>query len=83
MKTVAIRDFLTKAESKKVIEIYDTAPLGQLHMQLVAFIEPLMPEIDRKLGQPNDIGFIAYAIEYALHESAHVKPKRSTPQAGG
>lgn len=70
MKTITVKDFLTDKQIKQAIAIYKLhRDDGMLHGRLIALIEPLMPEINRKLGQENDVNYLAYAVEYALSKS--------------
>jgi hypothetical protein len=70
MKQVAISDFMTDAMVKKAIAIYTNHhDTGELHIRLINLLMPHMAEINRKLGQKNDAGYLAYALEYALSKS--------------
>ena len=62
MNHVTLSDFLTDAEIKQAFAICKT--VGP-HKQLVDFLTPKMNNINKKLGQENDSGYLAYGIEYA------------------
>jgi len=60
-RTTKISDFLTRAQINQAIRI------GTNHKRLLdELVMPNMAQINNALGQENDPGFIAYAIEYVL-----------------
>lgn len=72
-KQVLMSDFLTQAEIEKCRDIYrEHADNGgnkpALHKRLVEeVVRPIMPEINRKLGQENDADYLAYGIEHVFN----------------
>jgi hypothetical protein len=65
MKNVAITDFLTPAEIEHAAKIVTTQAYP--HKTLVSeIITPNMDRINKALGQENDPGYLAYAVEYAI-----------------
>jgi len=69
VKTMTLPDFLDDAQIAALQKIWET-DRNHFHSRAVALLEPAMPEIDRKLGQENDAGFLAYAIEYVFGEAS-------------
>jgi hypothetical protein len=70
MKTlVALKDFLTDAEIKKALYIWQNYRSEFYAKILAEIVRPAMPEINRKLKQDNVPGFIAYLIEHIFTEN--------------
>lgn len=69
-KTFNFGQLLTDDELERAEAIYlEHANSIALHQMLrEAVIDPAMPRIDERLGQSNDPDFMAYALEYALHQ---------------
>lgn len=67
-KVVAISDFLTEERMAKAIEL-KTA--DKIHEQIT---KPNIDAISKKIGQPMDAKYLAYALEYALNQMK-TKPK--------
>ena len=62
-KTVALADFLSPQQIKAAEKLYKDP--DTFHNNVVKqILVPNMSDINRKLGQENDAGFLAYAIEY-------------------
>jgi hypothetical protein len=62
-KSVKLTDFLTAAQIKAAEKLWKD-PYA-FHKNVVEqILVPNMAEINRKLGQENDAGYLAYAIEY-------------------
>ena len=56
-----ISDFLTKTQVNQAIKI------GANHKRLLnEIVLPNVAQINKRLGQENNPGFIAYVLEYAL-----------------
>ncbi len=69
MKSASLPDFLTAAQIKQASQIW-LNDHSHFHDRVLAeIVTPAMPEINRKLGQENDAGFIAYAIEYIFNQT--------------
>ena len=71
MKTATLPQFLTESQIKEAARLY--AKHG--HWDAVApiqalVIEPNLAAINGKLGQENDARYLAYAVVYALSQSA-------------
>lgn len=67
-KITSIGEFLTVAQIKTAQTIWKK-DRSNFHKRVLAeVVEPHMKEINRKLGQENNAGFIAYAIEYIFSE---------------
>lgn len=66
MKQATIADFLTAEQIAKAISLWQTkTTTQQFHRDVLEqIVLPNMPEINRKLGQANDPGYIAYALQY-------------------
>lgn len=65
-KTFAVADFLTVVQIQSCIRLWKK-DRNNFHANVLAeVIEPNMAEINRKLGQENDAGYLAYAVEYVL-----------------
>lgn len=62
--TTSAKDFLTDAEIKKAIKLYRIAN-GSFHQRCMdEIIKPVITRINKALGQENDPGYLAYAVEY-------------------
>ena len=66
---ITLRDFLTPAEIKRAIKIWNTDRSNFHRRVLAEIVTPAMPEINRELKQENVPGYIAYLIEYVFTES--------------
>ena len=74
-KKVAISDFLTPEEVLAAIRIYLAAKAGTFAKQCAEeIILPVLPRINKKLGQENHPLFLAYMVEYAFIQTG-VKEK--------
>lgn len=63
MKTITLKDFLTYDEYAALMLLRAEYPDSTEFVRMATeYLTPLMPEIDRKLGQPNDARYLAYAI---------------------
>jgi hypothetical protein len=71
MKMIAIGDFLTETQAKQALDIYNTTPDGLDRITRIVHevLEPIMPEINRKLGQENDAHYLGYAIVWAFDQA--------------
>jgi hypothetical protein len=66
---VTLRDFLTPAQIRTALLIWNS-DRPNFHARVLAeVIEPAMPEINRKLKQENVPAYLAYLIEYVFIES--------------
>ena len=64
-------------EEINLLELFDKATIEKAmkvklnrgtptHKEFLKIITPLMPEINRKLGQENNPGYMAYALEFLV-----------------
>jgi hypothetical protein len=73
-KSMAITDFLTAEQIAKARALWKNRKNGSFHHAVMTeIVEPNMEEINRKLGQDNVPGFIAYAIEYVMMQEDRFK----------
>jgi hypothetical protein len=74
MQYTTIDQFLTDSEirlAEKLWQQYRLDGTGQFATAVrEQVIEPNMDRINRRLGQENDARYLAYAVEYALLQSA-------------
>jgi len=74
-KKVSISDFLTVEEVVEAIKIYRDAKPGTFAKDCAEeIILPVLPRINKKLGQENHPLFLAYMVEYAFIQTG-VKEK--------
>jgi hypothetical protein len=66
--SVALKDFLTHAQIKAALTIWEYDRVNFHSRILDEIILPAMPEINRKLKQENVPGYIVYVIEYVFTE---------------
>jgi len=72
MKTTTLGEIFgnNEDEFKQLLELaerYDDMFDPEFHRALVKFLEPKMERINERLGQENDIDYIAYCLAYVLH----------------
>lgn len=68
-KIFCISDFLTVVQVQSCIRLW-RSDREHFHKRVLAeIVEPNMAEINRKLGQENDAGYLAYAVEYIMMRS--------------
>jgi hypothetical protein len=67
---VTIQDFLTPLQIRTCIRLWNTDRANFHKRVLAEIVEPNMAEINRRLGQENIAGYIAYAIEHVMNEAA-------------
>lgn len=67
-KTTTLGSFLTDEQINQAIQIVKTESTPHKRL-LEEVIKPNMEEIDRKIGQENDAGYIAYAVEHVLSQA--------------
>lgn len=63
---VTLSDFLTTDQLKAAVKLWRDDRYNFHRRVLAEVVEPNMAEINRKLGQDNVPGYIAYVIEYAM-----------------
>ena len=68
MKTVTLTDFLDEQQIEDVVAILRVGGSAQAVCEFV--IQPNIDEINRKLGQENDVMYLAYACEYAVRQAS-------------
>lgn len=69
-KVFTIADFLTDAQIKRCTALWKK-DRDNFHKNVLAeIIEPNMEEINRKLGQDNVAGYLAYAVEYVMMKAS-------------
>jgi len=74
-KKVRISDFLTPEETIAAIRIYGEAREGTFAKKCAdEIITPVLPRINKKLGQENHALFLAYMVEYVFIQTG-VKKK--------
>lgn len=70
VKTITLLQFLTEAQIAEAFTLYKNHggidAKGKIQKQL---IEPNMGAINKKLGQENDPGYLAYAVVYAFSQA--------------
>lgn len=70
---MTVGDFLTEKQIKAATVIW-RKDRAHFHQRVLAeIVEPNMAEINRRTGQENHAGYIAYAIEYAISETERRK----------
>ena len=70
-KTISMKDILsTDKLLNEAIRLYEKHRGSELHRELTKLIEPEMPAINKRLGQENDVGYMAYAVGHALMKSS-------------
>jgi hypothetical protein len=75
MKKIGISDFLTVDEVVAAIKLYKSAQEGTFaHKCANEIITPVLPRINKKLGQDNHPLFLAYMVEYVFMQTG-VKDK--------
>lgn len=77
MKQITIKDFMTDEMVDKAIHLYRTS--HSRHLALVGLLKPHMADINRKLGQENDVDYLAYAVEYAISVAEDGRHKVTYP----
>jgi hypothetical protein len=65
---VTIADFLTEDEIIKAQQLYKTDRANFHERCREEIIKPNMDRIDKALGQKNDAGYLAYAVEYVMSQ---------------
>lgn len=70
MKYVAVADFLTPEEIRIAMTLYSFCGEKQAFHKVCRdeIIAPVIGRINEDLGQENDPGYLAYAVEYALSQ---------------
>lgn len=72
-KSITIYDFLTEAQVKDAMKLYETCKVENRPFADACcdqIIRPNMAEINRKLGQENDPKYLAYAIEHVMNQAS-------------
>lgn len=68
-RTLTLKDFLTTQEIRTAIRLWKTKQsTQQFHREMMEMLKPIMPRINERLGQENDIGYLSYAVEYVMME---------------
>lgn len=77
MRNVALDSFLTEEEIKRCKQIYHEVP-SYLYAKKVSaeIITPVLPRINKALGQANDPTYLAYAILFVMENTE----QRSNPK---
>lgn len=70
-KTLTLKDILTTAEIKTIARLWDAKQsTQQFHRDVIdQVLRPAMPRINERLGQENDMGYLAYVVEYVMMQS--------------
>lgn len=69
-KQVQIKDFITEEQFEAAFKLYVTAEPGTFARRCATeIIEPILPEINQKLGQENNAKYIAYVLEGAFSQT--------------
>ena len=61
--TMALPDFLTESQLNRAMQCKSAKEIKE------KVIEPNLPEINRKIGQENDAGYLAYVCEYVFRQA--------------
>lgn len=71
MKQMRIADFLEPNEIIQAIKLFNEVKESDYFALRMAkeIIEPVLPRINRMLGQENSAMYLAYAVEWALNQS--------------
>jgi hypothetical protein len=81
-RQIKIADFLTVKEAVKAAKLYNEAEPGSFARRCAAeIIEPVMPRINRKLGQENHPLYLAYLVEYIFLQT-EAKERIQTNERG-
>jgi phage portal protein BeeE len=77
-KTVTLYDFLTEAQIKQALDLYNkrTDDLAFITACVREVIGPNMAEINRKLGQENDTHYLAYCVQYTFDQAVRAQAQR-------
>jgi len=80
-KKVGISDFLTVEEVVRAIKLYRDARAGTF-AELCAekIITPILPRINKKLGQENHPLYLAYMVEYVFIETGVKEKIKDQPE---
>lgn len=66
-KTVSLEQIFTDAELEKAWQMFRTTPPRQFVTKCAEeIIVPVLPRINKALGQANDPRFLAYAVYYVF-----------------
>ena len=68
MKTVTLPQFLTEAQIREAVCLYEAHGDDAVPQIQAQVIEPNIDAINEKLGQENDARYLAYAVVYALSQ---------------
>jgi hypothetical protein len=60
-----LTELFSPFEIAHLVELYDQP---NFHDAAVAYITPLIPRINRRVGHENDAGYIAYAVEHVFSQ---------------
>lgn len=69
-KKIGLSDFLTVDEVVEAIKLYRDASEGTfVHKCAAEIITPVLPRINKKLGQENHPLYLAYCVEYVFMQT--------------
>lgn len=69
-RTFAITDFLDAEQIARAWKLFENAEQFTFVKRCAAeIIEPILPEINAKLGQDNNALFLAYAVQYVFNSA--------------
>jgi hypothetical protein len=81
---LTLKDFLTEAEIHKMTQLWiEKTSTLQFHIDAVDALKPAMPRINERLGQENDVAFLAYAIEWVMIEVDDEHKRKKKQRRGG
>jgi hypothetical protein len=70
-RMITVADFLTQDEQERAIKLHNEASPGSFARRCAdEIITPVLPRINKKLGQENDAKYLAYVVEYAIVQSS-------------
>jgi hypothetical protein len=70
MRKIGLSDFLTVEEVVKAIKMYRDAKEGTFARKCAKeIITPVLPRINKMLGQKNNALYLAYMVEYVFNQT--------------
>lgn len=77
-RTVAITDFLTAEEIERAWKLFENAEASTFARRCAKeIIEPILPQINAKLGQENAPLFLAYAVQHVFNSATGWESKHA------
>lgn len=69
MKSFTLPDLLTEDQIAHAAQLYKAHGMEAVSKIQAEVIEPNMASINEKLGQPNSLRYVAYAVVYVFSEA--------------